>query len=163
MTIGDGISAEVVGIPDFVAVLRDIPHKLRRRALLSALKAGARVVQRAARDATPIMSQANAMKAPYRKPGTVRGAISVRTSKIATAAGDVGVFVNVRPARGANVGAKNPNDPYYFRFINWGTKKMSGVRFLEYGAAQLGTALTIIEQTLGPEIERLNANPHDPL
>ena len=39
--------------------------------------------------------------APYRAPGTVKKAIRVRTSKVATRAGDVGVFVNVRPAKGA--------------------------------------------------------------
>jgi hypothetical protein len=41
------------------------------------------------------------MKAPYRKPNTVKQAIRVRTSKADRRAGDVGVFVNVRPARAA--------------------------------------------------------------
>jgi len=41
------------------------------------------------------------VKAPPRAPGTVRKAIRVRTSKVARQAGDVGVFVNVKPAPGA--------------------------------------------------------------
>lgn len=161
--MSDGVTVTVIGIADYTAILRDIPHRLRRKAILNALKAGARVVQKAARDATPIMSQAEALKAPYRKPGTVRGAISVRTSSAATAVGDVGVFVNVRPAKGGNVGAKNPNDPFYWRFLEFGTKNMPAVRFLDYGAAQLSTALSVFEQTLGPEIQRLDTNPSDQL
>ena len=161
------ITAKVVGIEDFREALMSIPNKLRRRALRNALAKGARVVRDAIKASTPVM--AGNMKAPYRKPGTVRDAIAVRTSKRDTAAGDVGVFVNVRPAKGDNVGGKNPNDPFYWRFINFDHRSRAGnlipgKHFLEKGAGVLDQALTVFEADLGPQIQRLeDSHGKDPL
>lgn len=179
------IESKVHGVPEFIEALTSIPKKLRRRALLNALKAGARVVQAEARSKTPVLRLGT--RAPFRKPGTVRGAISVRTSKVAQRAGDVGVFVNVKPLPGnkfktirstgvfggkttrrvlvkkSRRSAQNPNDPFYWAFINFGTKKLGGSHFLEAGARRLGEALAVFERTLGPQIQRLDQNPKDPL
>ena len=161
------ITAKVVGIADFREALMSIPNKLRRRALRNALAKGARIVRDAIKANTPVMS--GNMKAPYRKPGTVRDAIAVRTSKRDTAAGDVGVFVNVRPAKGSNIGGKNPNDPFYWRFINFDHRSRAGnlvpgKHFLEKGATMLDAALTAFEADLGPQIQRLeDSRGKDPL
>lgn len=145
--------ASVSGIPDLKAALAGIAPKLRVRALRNALAAGARVVQRAMRARTPVMNplapgNRYAYRKGYRKPGTVRKAISVRTSKAARRRGDVGVFVNVRPARGVRRGGKSPNDPFYWRFLDSG--------FLEAGAAQLSAAKDVFLRRIGPLIEKLN-------
>lgn len=177
------IGAKVSGIPDLRAALAAIPPKLRVRALRNALAAGARLVQRAARGKTPVISaSALAVRKGYRKPGTVQKAISVRTSKIARRSGDVGVFVNVKPAKAGSRGAKNPNDPFYWRWLNWGwnparksdglgragvkfraklnksgaAKRIPGAEFLEAGAAQLGAALQAFIKSAGPAIKKLN-------
>lgn len=125
--------AKVTGLPDLRAALLSIAPKLRKRALRNALAAGARIVRDAAKRATPVL------KAPVRgrKPGTVRDAITVRTSKVAGRSGDVGVFVNVRPAKGAVIrggqvirakqrGANSPNDPYYWRWLEFGRSSRLG-------------------------------------
>lgn len=112
------IKATVRGLPDLRAALAGIVPKLRVRALRNALAAGARVVQREARGSTPVLK--NSLKAPYRQPGTVRKAISVRTSRLAKAKGNVGVFVNVRPAKRGARGAKSKTDPFYWRWLNFG-------------------------------------------
>ena len=175
------ITAKVQGIPDLREALRGIVPKLRVRALRNALAAGARVVQASARNATPVIDAgALAVRQGYRAPGTVRKAISVRTSRAARAAGDVGVFVNVRPAKGAKFstrkasflgikvrnrvqvrasqrGAKSPRDPYYWRFLEFGTA--TGTRaygFLQRGAQALPQALQVFVAKIGPAIERLN-------
>lgn len=177
------ISAKVQGIPDLKDALASLVPKLRVRALRNALAAGARLVQKQARSKTPVIrASALAVRKGYRKPRTVERAISVRTSKLAKRAGNVGVFVNVRPAKKGNRGGKNPNDPFYWRWINWGwnpakasdgvglagvrfrrklnkmgaTKRQPGARFLEAGAAKLGEALQIFVKVIGPQIERLN-------
>lgn len=184
------LEVKVTGIDDYRDVLASIPKKLRRRALLNSLKAGARVVRDAARRKAPVLSLGT--KAPYRKAGTLRGAISVRTSKRDSRAGDVGVFVNVKPLpgnkyatrRATNIlgqktrtrvlvrrsarSATNPNDPFYWPFVNFGHKDrgggdVPGFHFLEAGAAQLDEALRVIEKTLGPQVQRLEQNPKDPL
>ena len=174
------IKATVTGIPDLRAELRPIVPKLRVRALRNALAAGARVVQRAAQGATPVIKAgALAVLKGYRKPGTVRKAIAVRTSRVARAQGDVGVFVNVRPAKGAKYrtkttrvlgvklrsrtlrtasqrGAKSPNDPFYWRFLNFGTNRIKPFGFLEKGAQQLPQALRVFTAKLPAIIEKLN-------
>ena len=151
------IEARIHGIPDLKAALAGIVPKLRVRALRNALAAGARVVQRAARAQTPIISPNNAaVQKGYRKPGTVRKAISVRTSKLARRKGDVGVFVNVRPAKAGLRGAKNPNDPFYWRWLEFGTKKMRASPFLQPAANKLDEALQVFIRVIGPQIEKLN-------
>lgn len=152
------IDVKVTGIPDLKAALQSIPDKLRKRALRNALAAGARVVQRAARDNTPVLSPtAYAVRKGWRRPGTVKKAISVRTSKIARRAGDVGVFVNVRPAKKGARGAKNPGDPFYWRFVHFGTRTGTrAVQFLKKGADKLPEALQVFLQKIGPAIEKLN-------
>lgn len=152
------IGAKVRGIPDLKRELAGIVPKLRVRVLRNALAAGARVVQRAARGAAPIISATSrAVRKGYRRPGTARKAISVRTSKIARRSGDVGVFVNVRPAKNAARGAKSPADPFYWRFIEFGTSTGTrAVGFLRRGAEQLPEALRVFIRTVGPQIQKLN-------
>lgn len=128
------IVSTIKGLPDLKDDLAKIPGKLRVRALRLALAAGARVVRDEARRHTPVISASDpAVQRGHRKPGTVKNAIVVRTSKDARKEGNVGVFVNVRPAKGAvfrggvqvrakQRGAKSPNDPYYWRWLEFGRK-----------------------------------------
>lgn len=154
------------GIEGLAVTLQEIPVKLRRRALRNALAAGARIV----RDSARFFRRTNTAGSPltgnaisrFRRRGTVEKAINVRTSKIAAQAGDVGVYVNVRPL-GKGAGAHNPSDPYYWRWIEFGSKFARAFPFLLPAAARLVDALHTFERTLGPQIARLNTNPKDPL
>lgn len=148
------ISAKVNGIPELKAALAGLVPKLRRQALRNALAAGARVVRDEARRRAPVLQPT--LRAPYRKPGTVRKAVSVRTSKTARRAGDVGVFVNVRPAKRGQRGAKSPNDPFYWRFLEFGTKRMAARPFLQAGARKLADALEAFKRVIGPQIDKMN-------
>ena len=148
------ISAKVNGIPELKAALAGLVPKLRRQALRNALAAGARLVRDEARRRAPVLQPT--LRAPYRKPGTVRNAVSVRTSKVARRAGDVGVFVNVRPAKRGQRGAKNPKDPFYWRFLEFGTKKMAARPFLRAGARRLADALEAFKRVIGPQIDKMN-------
>ncbi len=197
------VEAKVTGLPDFKAALLALPDKLRRRALRNALAAGARVVRDTAKAKTPVLQEPTRR----RKAGTVRDAIRVRTSKRDRLAGDVGVFVNVRPIRGSKVkrikgytrngrlitagysaisgsGASNPDDPFYWKFLEFGWNPASnltggargklgklkrrqmnkniddkirgGFRFLEAGSKRLSEALAIFSAKLRPAIDKLN-------
>jgi len=148
------VEAKVSGLPDLRAALAGVAPKLRRQALRNALAAGARVIRDAARSKAPILR--STAKAPFRKPGTVRKNIVVRTSKIARRAGNVGVFVNVRPAKKGHRGAKNSADPFYWRFLEFGTKKMGAYRFLQDAAGKLNQALEVFKAKIGPQISKLN-------
>lgn len=173
---------KVEGLDELIKTLRSLPEKLRQQALRNVLAAGARVVRDESKRLAPVLDPESAIRNPYRKPGTVRDAIRVRTSKEARRAGDVGVFVNVRPAKRGQRSAKSKDDPYYWRWLEFGrderpagTVRARGVlrrsrarrarravgaiapmRFLQAGAQKLGEALRVIEQRLGPVIQRMN-------
>ena len=151
------VEAKVTGLPDFKAALLSLPDKLRRRALRNALAAGARLVRGVAREAAPVIPAASlAVRRGVRSPGTLRNAISVRTSKLARRRGDVGVFVNVRPAKPGQRGAKSRVDPYYWRFVEFGTKFAAARPYLQKGAGKLGEALQVFIAKIRPAIARLN-------
>lgn len=176
------VDVKITGLDGIQAELRGLVPKLRVRALRNALTAGGRVVQREARRLTPVLKLstrggAAALRRGVRKPGTVKKAISVRTSKRATKRGDVGVFVNVRPAKGGSRGAKNPNDPFYWRWLEFGwnpatggsrarlkrrrearigAKRKPGAEFLQGAVKMLPAALRTFEAKLRPAIVKLN-------
>lgn len=155
----------VRGVEEAVQALRALPGKLARRALRNALAAGARVVRDDARRRAPVLDRAE-HRAPFRTPGTVRDAISVRTSKQARRRGDVGVFVNVRPLKRGAVSAfkaatglrasRNARDPFYWRFLEFGTRFMAARPFLQPAAGRLQEALRVFEQRLAPIVRKLN-------
>lgn len=184
----DGITVKIEGLQDVRQALMSIVPKLRKKAIREALTAGARLVQREARRLAPILKLttyggASAHRRGVRSVGTVRKAISVRTSKLSTRRGDVGVFVNVRPVKSGARGAKNPKDPYYWRWINFGWNPSAGLnrnstaarrerrartiagdpkvkqghRFLEGGAKMLQQALAVFVREIGPRIQKLNS------
>jgi HK97 gp10 family phage protein len=161
--MADEIKLSIGGIDELKRQLADLPEKLRRRGLLNALRRAARVIREAARAKAPVL----AMPVKYRTPGLVRRKISVRTSKFARQAGDVGVFVGVRPALGAKFrggvqvrasarGARSPQDPFYWRFVEFGTRKMRARPYLTPAGDRLGEALGIFERDAVDVIEKLN-------
>lgn len=133
---------------------------LRRRYLRKALRAGAVPVQRVASTpgivpvlAKPVFRNGRMI----RKPGTLQRRIIIRRSKDTDATGDVGVIVNVLPAKGAQRGAYSPDDPFYWRFVHFGTKYMRARPFLTIGARELpGASLREIERVLGSDMKQLN-------
>ena len=166
------MSGQIVqGAEDVKRALRELPDKLRRRMLRTALAAGARVVRDAAKQAAPALAR----DTPTRTAGLVRDRIKVRTSKRDKRDGDVGVFVNVQPAKSGR-GARSKTDPYYWQWLEFGRsagmtrRRVAGgkrvavrvgaiapVRFLsDAGSAMPSTALPKIEASLGRAVQRLN-------
>jgi len=170
----EGITATVEGIDKLKAALSGLPDKLRKKVLLSALRKGAAVVRKAARDATPSLDAST----PYRTKGLLKKRLTVRVSRESKSHGNVGVFVNIKPAAGTQYtkhnilgiryktvkrasqrGALSPLDPFYWRFVNFGTKKRNKIKaaeFLEAGAAMLSDARDIFEREVIPAIEKFN-------
>ncbi|MCB1900393.1 MAG: HK97 gp10 family phage protein [Rhodocyclaceae bacterium] len=157
--MADGFAAELQGIDEMRRRLDQVPATLRKKVLLKALRNGAQIISRDAKARAPVLVK----PAPFRKPGTVRKAISVRASKLARQAGDVGVFVGVKALRGARqkklgkAGAKNPNDPYYWRFLEFDTKRGPGRKFLTNAAnTKAGAALDAAIAEVVPAIEKMD-------
>lgn len=154
---------KVDGVEDVKIALRDLVPKLRKRALLNALRAGARVFRDEARRLTPVVAVPVRRKGQLiRQPGTVRKAISVRTSKQARRAGDLGVYVNVRPAKGGKRGKYSPSDPFYWRWLEFGARGKPGAQMLQRAVARSLDAVLKFGQTLGPQIQKLNRKGAQP-
>lgn len=170
-------TTRIEGLDHLKAQLQALPKAMRVRVLRNSLAAGARIVQREAKRNAPVLAQA--LKSPYRKPGTVQKAISVRTSKAARRAGDVGVFVNVKPAKPGHRGAKSPNDPFYWRWAEFGwtpatkgvtkaqrrrdnkagvAKKIAGRKFLTNAARKLPEALRAFEAGVSKWLAKVAAS-----
>ncbi len=174
--MADNVTVKVNGIDELKRALAALPSKLRRKALVKALRAGAKVVQKAARAAVPVLATSTA----YRTRGLLKRKLTVRVSKESRSQGNVGVFVNVKPF-GKGGGAKNKLDPFYWRFVAFGTKahaikpktakalafggrvvkmvKHPGSKpknFLQAGADALPQALAAFEREAIPAIEALN-------
>lgn len=120
----------IEGLDELKQKLADIPRSLRRKVFRQALVSGATIIRDEARRYAPLL-KSNRVN---RKVGTLRKSIVVRTSKIATRSGDVGVFVNVRPAKGAvykkgvlvkesQRGKDSDKDPYYWQWLEFGRKR----------------------------------------
>jgi Bacteriophage HK97-gp10, putative tail-component len=171
----NGMSRQIVeGAEDVKRALKELPDKLRRRMLRNALAAGARIVRNKAQAAAPELARSSST----RTAGLLRSAIKVRTSKRDRKAGDVGVFVNVRPAPSAQRGAKSPKDPYYWQWLEFGRKAgtarrtaksrkagtkprrvgaIAPMRFLGNAAQSLpGAGLGAITANLAKQVAKLN-------
>lgn len=159
--MADVLSVRLDGVEDLKAALVDASRQIRTRAVRNALREAGKVIQTAARAAAPVLK----VPTSRRNVGTVKKNILVRASKFARQAGDEGVYINVRGIRGkARVrklgrgGAKNPNDPYYWRFLEFGTRKMAARPFLRPAATSKGPeAIQKFMDSVVPQIEKLNA------
>lgn len=149
---------ELKGVDELKRALEQVPDKLKKKGLLKGLRLAGNLVRDTARRSAPLLQTPT----PRRNKGTVRKNIVVRTSKYARKAGDLGVFVGVRPLRGVRTkklgaaGAKNPNDPFYWWFLEFGTKKMSKRPFLADGAKKLDQAADIVIREATSAINQIN-------
>lgn len=157
--MADGFQVELHGVDELRRSLADAAKTIRTKAVRAALRKGAATITKEARVLAPVL----AAPTKTRKPGTVRKAIVARPSKFARRAGDEGIFIGVRPLRGARqkklgrAGAKNPNDPFYWRFLEFGTRHIRPRRFLARAADSRGAeAVNTFMQHVIPQIEKLN-------
>ena len=163
----NGVTVKIAGIDEMKRALDALPEKLRRKALVKPMKLAMKVVLDAAQQAVPIL----ATPSPYRTAGLLKKRLTTRVSKASRQAGDVGVFVNIRPAAGAKYktiggartkvknsqrGATSKTDPYYWRWVEFGTRKMGKRPFLTPAAGKLPEVLAVFEREVIPAIEALN-------
>lgn len=158
--MADGVTVKLEGVDALNKALAEATKQIRTKAVRSALRKAGQVISKEAKQAAPVLSAPT----KTRKPGTVKKAIAVRASKFARQAGNEGVFINVRPLRGSRqktlgkAGAKNPNDPFYWRFLEFGTAKMKARPFLSPAAESKGNeAIKTFMDSVIPQIEKLNA------
>lgn len=158
--MADEIKVSVTGIDAMNKALANAAKSIRTRAVRLAFSKAGRVIRDAAKASAPVLAR----PAKNRKPGTLKAAIVVRPSKFARQDKNEGVFIGVRPLRGkrqtklGKAGANNPNDPFYWRFQEFGWKNVPGKLFLSNAAASKGdAAVQEFMKSVIPQIERLNS------
>ena len=147
------------GVDELKRALKELPEKMRKKAIRGALKEAGKVIQSAAKLSAPVLQAPTAT----RKPGTVKRNIAVRASKFARQGGDEGVYIGIRPLSGSRqkklgkASAKNPNDPFYWRFVEFGTVKMAARPFMRTAASQKGAeAIQVFMKSVLPQIAKLD-------
>lgn len=157
--MADGLTVKLEGVDELKLALASVTKQIRTKAVRAALRKAGNVIKAEARQSAPVLS----VPTKTRKPGTVKRNIMVRNSKFARQEGNEGVFVSVKPLRGSRqktlgkAGAKNPNDPFYWRFLEFGTKNMSARPFMSPAAKSKGSeAIKTFMDSVIPQIEKLN-------
>lgn len=122
---------KVHGLQELSQTLMKLPAELEKRVIMGALRAAGQTIRKEAMSRAPILETPD----PRRRAGTLRKSISVRRVK-----GKVAVYVGVFglsgkkmaafKAGGGTKGANNPDDPYYWKWVEYGTKKMAARPFL---------------------------------
>ena len=151
-------TARIEGLTELQAALKALPQKLHKRVLNSALMTGARLIGKEASLKAPVLQEPT----PGRRPGTLRRNIRARPIRPEYSAS---VMVGVRKLSGKQVmafkkanrrgGAANPDDPFYWRFVEFGTSKMAARPFLRpaFEARKVQAAMEI-KDALRLRIER---------
>jgi len=122
---------KVHGLQELSQTLMKLPAELEKRVIMGALRAAGQTIRKDAMARAPILQKPD----PRRRAGTLKKNISVRRVKGKTAV-YVGVFGASRKkiaafkAAGGGKGANNPDDPYYWKWVEFGTKKMAARPFL---------------------------------
>lgn len=141
----------VAGLRELLAGLMALPDELGKRVVYSALGAAAKVVKDKAVALAPELSASDPMvRAGKRKPGTLKRSIRASRSKINRGQnGLYEVIVRVKPlgaakrrkfkAQSGRAGKDNPDDPFYWWWVEFGTSKMPARPFLRPAFASTKT------------------------
>lgn len=149
-------SVNLEGLDDLKRAMAELAGDLKRRVVRSALRDAAKPMHKAMVAAAPVLKEDH----PYRLPGTLKKSILVKASKRFNGkTGEIGVYVAVRKRKGlgGKAGARNPFDPFYWRFLEFGTKKLGKKKFMSdaFDANAQG-AIQIFQARLKTRIDKAN-------
>jgi HK97 gp10 family phage protein len=132
--MADSVRVEIKGLAQIRANMLELPKRVDRNLLNRGLLTGARLVRDDARARVPLLQVPD----PRRVRGAIRRAIvagRVRPEGYAAK-----VWVRVRPLTRTQImrfkrqsgkdSRNNPNDPYYWAFVEFGTSKMGARPFM---------------------------------
>jgi HK97 gp10 family phage protein len=158
------VTVKVKGLNELQARLAELPRRLSRQVLEKGLTTGAQPMAAEAQARVPVLAVAT----PRRRPGTVKKRIQARrvrprsgmaaTVIVGVRGLSAGVVRNYKLRKAGRVVSKrggadfmrglsaadNPNDPFYWKFLEFGTSKMPARPFLRPAfEAQKGNAVTL--------------------
>ena len=143
---------KVEGLAELQFALNELPRRLARKSIQKALRAAALPIRDDARSRVPVSS------------GTVRRNIVVQRSRVFTGKdGKFGVLVRVRRMN-KSARAKGMSDPFYWRFLEFGTSKMPARPFLRPSfegnkQAAVDTIAAQLREAIATAAKELNRGP----
>ena len=135
-------SVQIAGMRELLQGLSDLPFELGKGAIYAALGGAGAIVRKEAQALAPQLSGADpAVLRGVRKPGTLKRAIRVSRSKLNRGKDGLWeVIVRVKPLKRKQVSKfksstglrsiDNPDDPYYWWWVEFGTSKTAAQPFL---------------------------------
>ncbi|OOH89535.1 hypothetical protein BMT54_06485 [Pasteurellaceae bacterium 15-036681] len=128
------VSVKVSGLKELGKAMQDLGRKASNRIAVKAMRKGGAIVRDKARANAPVLQE----QVPHRKAGTLKKAITSRTKikrggkteTIIWVKGLTGKQISKFKGKTGKSGKDNPNDPYYWRFVEFGTSKMPAKPFL---------------------------------
>lgn len=136
---GMHMTVKIEGLEELRRALRLLPANVQKNQLANATQKGALLMRDDARPRVPVLAHAD----PRRKAGVLRNAVRATRGKRNGSVGSAFVYVRIltkkaiakwkraQGAAGKRVGgAANPSDPFYWRFVEFGTAKMAARPFL---------------------------------
>lgn len=129
------LSVKVTGLKELGQALNNLGRKTKNKLGAKAMRKGGAIIRDQARANAPLLKE----RVPHRKRGTLKKNIIASTKPQKD--GSVRTIIFVRPLKNSNAlefkgktgksGAYNPNDPFYWRFVEFGTSKMPAQPFLQ--------------------------------
>lgn len=152
------ISVKVGGLRELGQKMQQLGKKTANRIAVKAMRQGGAIIRDTARTKAPVLQE----NVPHRRKGTLKKSIATRT-KIKQGRTETIVWVKGASqkqisrfkGKSGKGGAYNPNDPYYWRYVEFGTSKMAARPFMrpafEQSKQQAANAIT---ETLKAEIHK---------
>lgn len=151
------MAEQIEGLADLKRSLDDLTNNLKKRIVRAALRDAAAPMLRQARANAPVLKSEH----PYRLPGTLKRSIVAKSSKRFNGRnGEIGVYIAVhkRKGLGGKASARNPFDPFYWRFQEFGTKRHRAQPFMRPAFdANASRAIDIFKARLKTSIDKANA------
>ncbi|MDR3427945.1 HK97-gp10 family putative phage morphogenesis protein [Silvimonas sp.] len=132
---GNPVRVRTGGLRELGFAIEKLSRKTQTTIARSALAAGGRVFAKEMRQRVPVLDEATAQ----RNPGTVKKNIRVRVLR-PVKAGEMQAVIGIRSLTGKQLkswrkssgqkGAANPDDPFYWYFVEFGTNKMAAQPFV---------------------------------
>ena len=149
-------TVRIEGLAQLDRALRELPQRIANRGLRASVYAGAKVIRDEARSRAPKAAQSLGPKQP--PPGTLKRSVIMKHIRELSGGGRQTFYVLVRHGKKYRNQGKRGNlsqDAWYWRFVEFGTVKMSARPFLRPAFdMKKNDALTAIKTRLAERIEQ---------
>ena len=149
-------SVQVQGLDQLAKALRELPQRVARNGLRAAVYAGAKVIRDEAKLQAPVATGNLGPNQP--PPGTLKRSVIMKQIPELSGAQKQTFFVTVRHGKKYRKQGKKGNlsqDAWYWRFVEFGTVKMSARPFLRPAfEMKKHEAVTAIKTRLAQRIEQ---------